>query len=173
MNQEADSGIESGSDDEVPEPEPEISTVDQAKTRQVYDRDTGVFNMTKLRVTDLPENRKVILPKALSAKNEAKLEVRNDTLRKAFKEYRAANCDEKDRQKPNLPPHLNKALHSLRKKVKEGMLLLVPTDKSGKWAVTDRETYILIGNEHTKKDKEIDVEEVRRTQLQINGHTAM
>jgi hypothetical protein len=66
-----------------------------------------------------------------------------------------------------------KGLLSLQKRVKEGELVIMPTDKSSKLAVCDMETYRELGAVHTMNDKEITRAEFLETEKIINGHTAM
>ena len=47
------------------------------------------------------------------------------------------------------------------------------TDKSGKFAVSDVESYIEMGAVHTSKDTEVGDETVRKIQKMYNGHTSM
>ena len=53
--------------------EEEEETVRDAKQRQIYDPITKKFNYSKRRVTDLPENNRVVLPKEASPKIENEL----------------------------------------------------------------------------------------------------
>ena len=166
-------------DTEVDE-EPDITDEEAAKieeiaarSRKVYDEETGHLDLSKLRVTDLKENKRVILPKALNATEEAKIEVRLDALWKEFKEYVKEECKEDGSQESNLSHEQLLGLQSLRKKIKEEGLLVVPTDKSGKLCVTNKETYLKMGTAHTKGDQEVEPEEVERIQRVLNGHIAM
>ena len=64
-------------------------------------------------------------------------------------------------------------LRSLQRKIKEGKIIVLRTDKSSKLAVTDLDTYIEMGKKHTKNDKEIELEDIEEIEKVINGHTAM
>ena len=61
----------------------------------------------------------------------------------------------------------------MKRKVKRGEILICPTDKSGKVIITDPDTYLILGQEHTRKDQEITPEEVAETQRKLNGHASM
>ena len=82
------------------------------------------------------------------------------------------DCKEDGRQEVNLPANLKVALRSLKRKIKEKELLVVPTDKSGKFAVCSVEAYKQMGRESIKKDKEVDQTKVRQIQRDLNGHLA-
>ena len=64
-------------------------------------------------------------------------------------------------------------LKSLKKKVKEGGIIVLPTDKSGRFAVMSLENYIRAGNKHTIKDEEVEPEIVVKTQTELNGNMSM
>ena len=128
--------------------------------------------MSKRRVTDLDNNKKIFLPKAMNAITEARLEVRCDKFRKINKDYMKNNCEEDGSQEVNLPADLKKALKSLNKKIKDKHLIVVPTDKSGKFAVCTVSTYRQMGLSNVKSDKEIDLDKVNKIQKQLNGHVA-
>ena len=51
---------------------------------------------------------------------------------------------------------------------------MLPTDKSGKFAIMSRNTYEKAGLKHVKKkDREVDGREIWESQKEINGHVAM
>ena len=64
-------------------------------------------------------------------------------------------------------------LKSLCKRVSESELVVVPTDKTGKFCVMSRETYVKCGMVHCKKDLEIPFEDLTSTQKDLNGNTSM
>ena len=70
----------------------------------------------------------------------------------------------------NLSVEEVKALKSLKDKVKEGEIVVCPTDKSSRFAVLTKQQYLESGKTHTNKDKEVGWKEVRYMQTQINGH---
>ena len=47
------------------------------------------------------------------------------------------------------------------------------TDKSSKFAVTDRENYLKMGEDHTKNDREVTRSEIREKERVLNGHSSM
>ena len=49
-------------------------------------------------------------------------------------------------------------------------VIILHTDKSGKFAVTSREEYLKMGSVHTKKDRVIGRKEIIEIEKQINGH---
>ena len=74
----------------------------------------------------------------------------------------------------NHPLNLNKkeseALKNLKKRIKEGEIIISQTDKSSRFAVLTKKQYLDAGKVHTSKDKEITWKEVKYIQSQINAH---
>ena len=66
--------------------------------------------------------------------------IRQET-RVAFKKYMEDHCLQKGRQKSNLTKGELRGLKTLKKRVKDGEIVVLPTDKSGLFAVMKRETY--------------------------------
>ena len=129
--------------------------------------------MRKRRVTDLKENSRVYLPKPLPLQEEAKIEIRREQYEKVFSKFVEDNCSENGAQKSNLTKEQRNGLKKLQKRKKDGDIIVLITDKSGKFAITDTESYLKMGAVHTDKDTIIDDNEVRRIQRLHNGHTAM
>ena len=70
----------------------------------------------------------------------------------------------------NLSWEESNGLKSLKKKIKEGKLVVAQTDKSSRLAVMSVEQYVNAGKEHTKKDLRIDWAKVTYLQNQVNSH---
>ena len=83
------------------------------------------------------------------------------------KEWMKENC--KGEQPSNLSKDRLVGLKRLRERKKNGELVILPTDKSGRFAVMSMDTYIKAGEVHTKKDEEIGLKELKANQKQVNG----
>ena len=66
-----------------------------------------------------------------------------------------------------------KGLKSLKRRIKQGELLVVESDKSGKFVVCSTVAYIQMGNSHAANDEEILNEQVKDIQNKLRGHTSM
>jgi hypothetical protein len=64
-------------------------------------------------------------------------------------------------------------LESLRKRVAAGEIVIVPTDKSGRFSIMDLETYLQAGLKHAGKDRQISITEIRENQSELNGQVSM
>ena len=62
-------------------------------------------------------------------------------------------------------------LKSLKKRIKQGDLVIAQTDKSSCFAVLSVKQYLQAGECHTKKDREISWKDVEYLQNQVNSHT--
>ena len=63
-----------------------------------------------------------------------------------------------------------KGVKSLKRRVKEGDLLIAQTDKSARFAVMLVKQYLETGAVHTHKDKEMDWAKVKYLKNQVNSH---
>ena len=158
---------------EITEEEKEQIEIVEAQSRQIFDPINKSLDLRKRRVTDLKENSKVYLPKPLPSKEEAKIEIRRDQYEKVFKAYVDENCSESGAQSSNLTFSQKNGLRKLQKRKKDGDIIILTTDKSGKFAVTDTETYLEMGAVHTDKDSIVSDHEIKRIQRLHNGHVAM
>ena len=135
---------------------------------------TGVLDYRKRRTTDIKGNSRVILPQKMRTfDEEAKLEMVRQETRGAMKRFIEEKCAQGGKQKSNLTRGETRGLRSLKKRVKEGELTILPTDKTGLFAVMTRETYTLCGLDHTKGDTKVGWEDLKRSQSELNGHTSM
>ena len=129
-----------------------------------------MYDDRKRRTTDLKECSRVTLPKPLKEKDEALIEIRRDVIGKIFTDHRDANC-KKDLQKSNLDKDELEGLESLLKKIQKKEVLVLKTDKSGKFYIVSQEEYRKMGAVHTSKDKLISMKEVEEIEKQLNGHS--
>ena len=133
----------------------------EAQSRQTFDPVNKIYNDRKRRVTDLDECTRITLPKPLPTKEEALIEMRREIHTRIYDEYRQEFCKKTGEQKPNLSESQVTCLRSLQKKIREGDIVVMKTDKSGKFCVTTRQEYIKMGATHIKNDRKITREELR------------
>ena len=91
-----------GKDEEIQEEGEKLSTEEEEEVekmelnmREIYDPDTGVFDMGKRRATDIKTNQRIYLPDPRPAHEEAELMIRMQRLEDAAKRYMQENCNEK------------------------------------------------------------------------------
>ena len=85
--------------------------------------------------------------------------------------YIKDNCDSKGNQREsNLSKDEIAGLKSLKKRVADGEILIVPTDKTGKLTVTTPERYIASMQPHVANDVIITWKEKESIERRLNGH---
>ena len=144
---------------------------DDAKTRQTFDPINNVYDDRKRRVTDLAECSRVTLPKPMQIEEEALIEIRRNMHKKIFSQHREENTDN-GKQESNLSEEERKGLRSILKRIREGEILVMKTDKSGKFCIVSQADYIKMGEVHTKNDKKIsrdNVIQIEKAQWSLHG----
>ena len=150
-----------------------IGEMEAVKATMVFDQDEMLVDYRKQRATNCKHNTYCHLPGPLTAKQEQELEVRRMEWSRIFDDYMANFTDEKGIQESNLTPAEKRGLDSLKKKVKEGSIVIVQTDKSGRFAVMSKEEYERAGKKHTDKDIEVDLNFLLENQRKSNDHISM
>ena len=103
---------------------------------------------------------------------EAQIENRREIHERVYQQYKAEVCNRRGEQESNLGEEERKGLKSLIKRTKDGEIIVMKTDKSGKFSVTNREKYIEMGQVHIGKDREVTREEIRSTDKTLNEHSS-
>ena len=109
----------------------------------------------------------------MSVEVESSLQTVRDLLMTTFRGYKDEKCSKEGDQLTNLTKDQEKGMKSLKKRVKDGEIIIVPTDKSGNLAIMSRSTYLEAGLGHAKNDKEVTWREVKESQHDLNGHVSM
>ena len=117
-------------------------------TRQAYDAERKILNFTGTRATDSITNTHVYLPKAAPIKKETMIHMKMDRIMEVSREYVKNN-----KQGSTLTKDEKDGLKSLNKRVKDNEIVIVETDKSGKFSVMNQDTYLEAGDVHVKEDR--------------------
>ena len=125
------------------------------------------------RTTDVKDNARVIFPRALDLETEASLQMLRIEAMGVFRDYMQEKCDSRGRQKSNLNTSEKRGLKSLKKRVEEGEVVVMTTDKTSNFAVLGRERYIEAGLSHTGGDRVVTWEDMKSAQREVNGHISM
>ena len=94
----------------------EMAEEEEARTRQIYDPGKRIYDDRKRRVTDLKECSRVTLPKPLSVKREAAIELRRENHTRIFREYVRDKCGKDGEQKSNLSDEEKDGLKRIQKR---------------------------------------------------------
>ena len=139
----------------------------------IFDPEGGVLDYAKRRTTDLKQNSRVIFPKKTTLEVESKLCMLREGSMGVIKNFINEKCGKGGKQKSNLTSAEARGLKSLMTRVEEGEIVVLPTDKTGKFSVMRREDYEMAGLSHSQGDREVKWEEIKTAQREINGHVAM
>ena len=126
----------------------------EAENRMVFDPINKTHDSRKKRATDIRECTRITLPKPLTPDEESRIEVRKRTQKETYEKYREKNTNKKGDQRDNLTKSEKNGLKSIQKRINNEEIIVMKTDKSGKFVVTTPENYIKMGEEHNKKDEE-------------------
>ena len=139
----------------------------------VFDQDAMEVDYRKKRATSCKHNTDVKLPGPLTPAQEQEIECRRVEWLKVFDDFMSEFTDEKGIQESNLTIQEARGLKKLQKRVKEGSLVVVKTDKSGRFAIMSMVEYERAGLVHTSKDVEVDLAFLQENQRRINGYISM
>ena len=90
-----------------------------------------------------------------------------------FTKYREENCNKWEEQKSNLTEEEEEGLKSLKQRIKNKEIVILKTDKTGKFCVMDRDKYKEVGEKQIEGDIEVDRREIMRREQILNSHSAM
>ena len=159
-------------EEDITEAERERMEKLEAEARQIYDHGSKTVDYRKYRATDAPMNATLKLPPGQSPEYEAGLEIRQQKWMGTATQYIQEFCDDKGRQKDNLTPAQRRGLKKLQKRVADGEIAVIPTDKSGRMVVMSLEDYERAGEVHTSKDIEVSMEHAEEVAKELRGHTS-
>ena len=128
-----------------------------------------MYDDRKRRVTDLKECSRVTLPKPLPVTEEALIEIRRDIHDRIFMEYWREKTKNGE-QTLNLSDIEIRGLRSILKRLRDSEIIIMKTDKSGKFCIVSIEDYLRMGQDHVSKDKDIGRKEVIEIDKLLNGH---
>ena len=110
---------------------------EDVRKKTVYDEIKGEVKFARQRVTDMPSCRRINVPEAKEDQAEVVIANMKTRLANVTKQYIKDKCDNKGNIKQqNVSKEVMEGIKSLKKRVKENELLVIPTDKSGKMVVS-------------------------------------
>ena len=112
-----------------------------------------------MRGPELPFNAYTHQPGPMEDEKEIDAQYVKRELLKITKEYIEEN---KETERINLSKEQQKGLRSLKKRQKEGEIVIFQTDKSGKMSVDTPQNYAEAAKTHIEKDKIIDQAEYNK-----------
>ena len=154
--------IRTNEDDKETISEEEMNLID-AKARQTVDTEAGTIDMSKKRATDLKNNRRVMMPGPMTAREEGIMNSRIEMWRETTEEYRKENCRKDGSVKEcNLTLLQSTGLKMLQKRVKAGEIVVSEADKGKLLTVCSVDSYRRQGIVHIGTDRKVGWKETRR-----------
>ena len=98
--------------------------------------------------------------------------MRREVQRKIYMEYKEEFCDKEGNQEPNLPKEVMEGIESLVKRKNKKEIIIMKTDKSSKFTITNEEEYRKMGEKHVRNDKKISRSEMSKISKILNKHSA-
>ena len=142
----------------------------ERKSQLVYDFEFRDMDFGRMKATEMKNNKRVTLPKASSIQMEALMEVRRKRASQLFDMCMKKLGEDSMKGKDNLTMGEKRGLKSLKKRVKDGEIVVCQTDKSGRFCVLTQEQYLEAGNIHARKDRKIEKDEHEEVERALNGH---
>ena len=141
------------------------------ESREVYEEDTGVLDMSKMAVTDTKYNIRSHPKRAATVENEVLIQAKRQTMMGAYNEIKNSQCDKSGRQKiKNTNESQQEGMRRLNERIKQGEIVVTMTDKSGKFAAVDAREYKKAAKVHLL-DEEITNDEMATKEVLFNRHT--
>ena len=157
---------------------------DEASGSMIFNELSGTLDLGNLKATNYKYNKEIFPPKNDSVNCEAGHEARKVELKRVFqritkpiKPKETNNSSSKHQKIPSIQSESNlsekelEGLKSLKRKIKEGILVVCDTDKSKRFCVMTPDQYLKSGYVHTSKDLEISPSQIARVQNHVNDHT--
>ena len=136
--------------------------------RETFDIDERKFDFRYARSTELPFNIRTNVPGPLENRGE---EIRLQNLKMKLTEITNRYAEEKETEMENLTEEQKRGIKSLRKRQKDGEIVIFQTDKSGKLAADTPENYTEAAKPHFEKDTIVTKKEYEDTEKLINAHS--
>ena len=137
--------------------------------RMVYDYKSKTLNLANMSAPTYKHNKEVFLPSPESPAKETSHEFRKREMSRVFN--RVTKSISKKNYDSNLSKAELKGLKSLKRRIKNGELIVCETDKSKRFSILSRQQYIESGKAHTSKDLEIEPHHIKKIQKYVNNHT--
>ena len=143
-----------------------------AQSRMIFNPEEKSINGRKRKATDMPQNARVDLPKAIDKSEEAERLVRGERYMQTLRNFKYQQWNSDWRQTSNLDHNERQDLSKITNRVKEGEIIIWKTGKTDKLVAVDPDQYIVMGMEHVGQNRQIDWKEAGQVQKTLNSHTS-
>ena len=144
----------------------------ETQKKIVYNEETSSVDFRKKKVTEMSQCRRIETPEELKdSKIEIAIASVKSKLSNINEEYISEKCDQRGKiLETNLTNDEITGLKSLKERIKNGEIMVAPTDKSGKLSVNTRDNYIASLESHVNNDIVITWEEKSKIENILNAH---
>ena len=141
-----------------------------AESKKVFNEENGTLDMSKMLVTDTKYNIRSFPPREAIATHEIKIQNRRQKMMHDFNLFRTQQCDRNGKQKTtNITKEQKIGRKRLQERVDKGEVVITLTDKSGKFAIVEKDVYMKAAEVHLN-DEEIEPKDVTVIETLLNRH---
>ena len=137
---------------------------------RVFNEETKTLDLRLLKPSDLPFNKRVVLPAPLDDEKEVTLQHLRDRLSKTTKKY-VQSTEYRTTVNGNLTKAEKSGLKSLKERIDQDGIVVYQTDKSGRFSVDAIHNYREACQTHTENDPTVDQDFHEKVQKQANAHS--
>ena len=140
-------------------------TEEEVDDHDFYDKEGKNFDLTRMRPTDLPFNKRVFMPPYADEETEAKIQLAKMQINAAIEEYA-----KKSKGNENIDTSIKRGLQNLAERTKRSEVVCYPTDKSGRLSIETPTNYIESMRPHLQGMKEVTQIDYDNTENLLNAH---
>ena len=140
-------------------------TEEEVDDHDFYDKEGKNFDLTRMRPTDLPFNKRVFMPPYADEETEAKIQLAKMQINAAIEEYA-----KKSKGNENIDTSIKRGLQNLAERSKRSEVVCYPTDKSGRLSIDSPTNYIESMQPHLQGMKEVTQIDYDNTEKLLNAH---
>ena len=140
--------------------------------RMVFNPDSKVMDLRRLRTTDIKDCPRLILPPARPQTEEMEMAAKEQLWLQRYSQYMSLNCNAQGKiRQDNMTKSERAGLKKLLTRKKTNEIIISKTDKSSKNTVSSRESYLEQGATHVKNDLEVTWKIFEKTKREVLAHT--
>ena len=143
--------------------------LEDCQSRLIFNQENLTVDLGACRATDMKLNQRLILPQPCPAAKEAVLGARHIVWQAAADNWTKDNCSPDGTQlSHNLTADERIGLSKVQKRVKQGEITVVKSDKGNQLTVSSLDSYSAQGDSHTSLDRRISHLETEQNQARMN-----
>ena len=113
------------------------------------------------------------IDKRESRENKDMGEEENNGMKEKIENRESKKEKNRNQEGENLTMKEKRGVQKLKERIKEGEIVVLKTDKSGKLVICDKEEYLKMGKSKIVEDRKLERGEIKKIEEKINDHTRM